>query len=331
MSEFRIIPYTEKQATLWDDFVMRQSANGTFLQTRRFLSYHPVERFVDCSFLIFQKEELIAVCPATEMNIDGKRWFRSHAGSTFGGVVLLAKEQRTGNVIAILQSLQSTLTSLGFDVIEWKLTPALLSASPDCSLDYALYQQGYSQEMEIACYLPLHSPYETLRAAYSYNKRYDLAKAEKQNLTPCLLSTRADLEEFHALLCLNLQKFNATPVHTADELWDFSSSRLVNEIRFIGLRTEAGALVAGACLFAFAQTNVLHTQYLATDTTIKKYVPSTLLYDTVSRYAQHEGYSSLSLGTCTHDRGRILNSGLMQNKEGYGTSHYINTIYTKVL
>ena len=39
MNPFSILPYGEEQRERWDRFVMEQSANGTFLQTRRFLSY----------------------------------------------------------------------------------------------------------------------------------------------------------------------------------------------------------------------------------------------------------------------------------------------------
>ena len=49
MSAFSVLPYTEEQQERWDRFVMEQSANGTFLQTRRFLYYHPAGRFRDDS------------------------------------------------------------------------------------------------------------------------------------------------------------------------------------------------------------------------------------------------------------------------------------------
>ena len=41
--------------------------------------------------------------------------------------------------------------------------------------------------------------------------------------------------------------------------------------------------------------------------------------------------SAVSFGTCTHDRGRVLNTGLILNKEGYGTQHSLNRIFTKNL
>ena len=70
MSAFSILPYTAEQQERWDHFVMEHSANGTFLQTRRFLNYHPAGRFRDDSRMIFHKQELVAVCPAADGTID---------------------------------------------------------------------------------------------------------------------------------------------------------------------------------------------------------------------------------------------------------------------
>ena len=228
-------------------------------------------------------------------------------------------------------ALNDQLRADGYEMAELKQTSALFSRQPDDGLEYALYQQGYTQEMEISCWLPLDRPYEELRKAYSFNKRYDLKKAEKQGLSLTALETEDEIRQFHALLCLNLRKFDAVPVHTAEELIDFRHSRLRDEVRFLGLRTADGALAAAACLFYFAQTNVLHTQYLATDTGITAYVPSTLLYDAVIREGLRRKCAAVSFGTCTHDRGRILNTGLILNKEGYGTQHSLNRIFTKIL
>ena len=87
-------------------------------------------------------------------------------------------------------------------------------------------------------------------------------------------------------------------------------------------------MVAGACLFWFCQARVLHTQYLAT-APLKGCVPSTYLYDSVVREGLALGARCVSFGTSTHDRGRVLNTGLIQNKEGYGSLHSLNRSYTK--
>lgn len=117
-------------------------------------------------------------------------------------------------------------------------------------------------------------------------------------------------------------------MHTLAELVDFHDARLRDEARFLGVFTPEGEMVAGACLFWFSQARVLHTQYLAT-APLKGCVPSTYLYDSVVREGLALGARCVSFGTSTHERGRVLNTGLIQNKEGYGALHSLNRIYTK--
>lgn len=49
---YKIVNYNGEFEQKWDYFVMNDSVNGTFLQTRRFLNYHPLDRFEDCSLLV---------------------------------------------------------------------------------------------------------------------------------------------------------------------------------------------------------------------------------------------------------------------------------------
>ncbi|MEG0740932.1 MAG: GNAT family N-acetyltransferase [Clostridia bacterium] len=329
MDTITVARYETDQAEHWDHFVMEHSANGTFLQTRRFLNYHPKARFDDASRMIYRNQELVAVCPGVTAELEGKRAFRSHPGSTFGGLVVSPSQLRAPKLIELLAALDDALMEEGYETAELKPTSDLFSRVPDEAMQYAFFHEGYGEELEISCWLPLAHCYDELRAAFSYNKRYDLKRAEKQGLKAAPLHTNAEIREFHALLCLNLQKFDAAPVHTAEELLDFHNARLPGEVCFLGVRDAEGALVAGACLFYFAQVNVLHTQYLATDTHITAYAPSSFLYDAVLRMALERGCAGLSMGTCTHEHGHVLNMGLILNKEGYGTRHSLNRIYTK--
>ena len=62
MKGFNIERYHDSLRDVWDDFVKR-SKNGTFMLTRKFISYHG-DRFKDASLLIYKNEKLIAVFPA---------------------------------------------------------------------------------------------------------------------------------------------------------------------------------------------------------------------------------------------------------------------------
>ena len=326
-----IRPYTGDCAEKWDAFVMGHAMNGTFLHTRRFLSYHPEGRFEDASLMVYNGQELCAVIPAAAQTVDGLRMLRSHPGSTFGGLIVGPELLRAPKLVELAADLDAYAVQNGFEACELKLTSDLFSTLPTDVLQYALYHAGYTDEVEIAAYLPVQGRmHEALVADYSFNKRYDLKKCEKAGLSLRRIHTHEELETFYDLLCVNLQKFDAKPVHTLQELLDFHDERLKDEIVFLGVYEPEGRMVAGACLFYFAQANVLHTQYLATAPDVKKYVPSTYLYDSVIRTALEMGAATVSFGTSTHDRGRVLNTGLIQNKEGYGALHSLNRIYTKV-
>ena len=86
----KIVKYESTYEDIWDSFITEKSCNGTFLQSRRFLNYHPEGRFADTSYLVFNdKQHLVAVCPACEIIEDGKKIFYSHSGSTYGGIVFI--------------------------------------------------------------------------------------------------------------------------------------------------------------------------------------------------------------------------------------------------
>ncbi|MCI5847531.1 MAG: GNAT family N-acetyltransferase [Clostridiales bacterium] len=326
MSKLTVVPYTPDHAARWDDFVLNHSANGTFLQSRRFLSYHPQGRFTDASVMVLEGQELVAAVPAAEQMIDGQLWLRSHPGSTFGGPVIAPALLRAPKLVEMIEALDDCWVRR-YAAAELKITSDLFASLPTDALQYALYHAGYTDELEIAAYLPLCKPYDQLRADYSFNKRYDLKKCEKAGYHDAPIPDEAGLSAFYDLLCLNLQKFDAKPVHTLSELRDFVFDRLAAECAVLGVYNDQNELCAGAFLFFFAQTNVLHTQYLATHPAARGV--STCLYDSVIRAALSRGCAKVSFGTSTHDRGRVLNTGLIQNKEGYGALHSLNRIYTR--
>ena len=94
----KIVQYTNQQSEVWDAFV-RESKNGTFLLERRFMDYH-ADRFSDCSLLIYDDMNLVALFPANWE--EDTRTVHSHQGLTYGGL-LLTTDSTERQVMEIMQ------------------------------------------------------------------------------------------------------------------------------------------------------------------------------------------------------------------------------------
>ena len=53
---FRFEIYQSSLEHDWDKFIDEKSINGTFLQSRRFINYHPEGRFKDASLVIYNEK-----------------------------------------------------------------------------------------------------------------------------------------------------------------------------------------------------------------------------------------------------------------------------------
>ena len=84
---FTLHQYINQNESPWDKFVL-SSNNGTLFHLRKFLNYHPKDRFQDHSILIEKKQNLFSVLPAAELIVDSKRILVSHPGSTVGSFVV---------------------------------------------------------------------------------------------------------------------------------------------------------------------------------------------------------------------------------------------------
>lgn len=205
--QWTVRPYTPADEAEWDRFVMHESGNGTFLQTRNFLNYHPAGRFTDASLMVYNEHGgLGAVVPAA-LRLDGAtRIFRSHPGSTFGGPVLRSTYNSAAKSIGILQAVEDYIATR-YDAADFRPTPDLFNGVENVALQYAFTYLGYTQQTELSTWVPVagRTP-ETLLASFRQNKKQDVKKALKQDLTFRKLETRAEIDTFHALLRQNLQK-----------------------------------------------------------------------------------------------------------------------------
>lgn len=325
-----ILEYTDDCAEDWDRFV-EASVNGNFLQSRRFLSYHPEGRFEDAS-LIYQdqKGNMRAVIPAIcKIDANGKKLFISHGGSTYGGLVVGTKMCAAKHIQALLDELLSYLEHQGYSYVDLRFPPDFMWKRPEAGLfEYMMRLNGFEERIELTTYIDFDCYKESILSNFAQGKRTNVNNGKKKGLAFRILTSYGDAEKLHALLTENLKKFDAKPVHTVDELWDLYKNRLPGETEIVGV-FDGDDLLAAGWVFLFSNMNAMHTQYLCADSAYSKLSPMTFLYYSVIDYCKSEGYRYLSWGISTEDSGRVINWGLTESKEHFGSVHGVHRSYGK--
>lgn len=320
--------YDNTLETKWDDFVINISVNGTFLQTRNFLNYHPKERFIDESLIVWENERtIIAVCPGNVTWENGEKFFHSHQGSTYGGIIVHPKYYEAHKILEIIDLLESFLKQVGYDMIEYKLTPDIFSKQTSDLLQYCLYNRGYSEKVELSLYANIVNYEGDIISHLSQGKRTNVHNCKKQGMRFISIGEN-QIEEFYDILCETLDKYQKRPVHSVEELKELYTVRLSDRCKFYGIFLE-DKMIAGAMIFVFSEVNGIHTQYLCARHEFDKLSPMSYLYFKLIEMAKEKQYSFVSWGITTEQDGRYLNEGLTKSKRAFGSEYTLNRKYVK--
>jgi hypothetical protein len=329
MDMYEILPYSPELDQRFDHFVEKESVNGTFLQTRRFLNYHPADRFVDASFALQKSGTIVAYFPGVVK--DGS--FVSHAGSTFGGPII-AKPYYTGaRLFEILQEADQYLTA-NFKHVTLKITPPLFAEESPDLLEYVLEHLGYTRHTELSSQTPLSKDIDPIencnrnqRRLWTYAQKFIDALPESEKWEYRAIESDQDIATFHKFLVISKEKHNTKPVHSAEELIDLKK-RIPQNLRFRGLFFK-GRYVCGMMQFIFDRTRVLHDQYISPDESFSEFHHTTPMNLFALREAAAEGFTHFSWGISTEDHGNVLNEDLLHYKESFGAIACVNSIYEK--
>ena len=317
---YEIQPYTREQDSRWDRFVMEDSMNGTFLQTRKFLNYHPEGRFTDASFFVEKSGIVVAVVPGC--SVDGS--FVSHLGSTFGGPVI-SKDFYSGNkILEIVKDIDDYIVR-NFKSVKLKPTSPIFATVPTDLLDYALEHSGYSRHTELSCYTPIAKDVDPLENC-KRECRHNFRQSEKLNLTYGEIPD-CEMEKFYDFLVKSKARYNTKPVHSLAELQNLKQ-RFPEEILFRGVWQD-GIYLSGMMIFYFRQAKVFHFQYLAPDDSKRETNATTSLFVNAMREAAQVGCEKFSWGISTEDAGAYLNENLYRFKESFGALPCLNARYEK--
>ena len=319
---YEILPYSPELDKRLDHFVECESVNGTFLQTRRFLNYHPTGRFTDASFALEKSGTIVAYFPG----VAKEQTFVSHAGTTFGGPIIAKSFYSGSRLLEILKEADQHLISR-FKNIRFKITPAIFAEESPDLLEYMLEHMGYTRHTELSSYCILQSGVDPLENCDKECRRI-FKKSEIEGIRFGNLEKTEDFETFYHFLEISKSKHNVHPVHTLLELYDLKDNRIPDHIRFRGI-WDNDTLVAAMMLFRFEKTKTIHAQYIAPNPDYEKFQPTIALYVRVMREAALEGYQKISWGISTENGGEFLNENLHRFKESLGAKASVNAFYTK--
>ncbi len=315
---YSIKNYNINYSNLWDEICLN-SANGTFLQSMNFLSYHK-NKFDDKSIMIFKDEKCVGVFPAAR-DPSNKNYLHSHPGITFGGLVHISKIQGY-EIIKIFHLMREHYLKEGFTNIIYKPTPSFYHKSPSHDDIYALQiLKAERYRCDISATLDL----ERELCFYARRKR-GIKKAKKNKIE--ISENFKHINEFWKVLTENLkEKYDSKPVHNVEEINEIYE-RFPSSIKCI-FALDNKKVTGGILLFI--HKNVVHTQYISANKEGRNNSSLDYIFDyTIKKYKEKK-FRWFDFGISTENEGLELNDGLFKYKREFGSGSTIYEFYNWTL
>lgn len=292
--------YSSSLQYKWDDFV-EKSRNGIFLFKRKFMDYHS-DRFVDNSFIFYEKDQIIAVLPA---NLDNQTLY-SHQGLTYGGMIVGASMKQE-KMIECFFLLIEYMKKNRIQKLIYKQVPYIFSNYPSQEDEYALFRFGAKLlKVEPSSVINLKNSLKMAKG-----RKAQISRATREGVSIALTDNFSDFIELENKV---LMRHNTKAVHTSSEL-ELLHSRFPQEIQLIAAIKE-NKTIAYALFFVYK--NSVHVQYMASDEEGRKYGGLDLIIKFSIDKFTSENKEFFDFGISCENAGRILNTGLISEKEGFG-------------
>ena len=295
--------YEASRQEEWNAF-NASAKNGLFMFDRNYMEYHS-DRFSDESLLFYEEGELRALLPACRQD----DVLVSHGGLTYGGFVTDTK-CRQHAMQDCFEQLFSYCREAGIREIIYKNIPHIFHRQPAEEDRYALFVFGGEiLKVEASTVVDLHAPLKMPKG-----RKACISKAKREGVEVRECREKEDFAAFLALENTVLQeRHGTTAVHTPEELF-LLRSRFPENIHLIAAFL-GGEMIAGTVIFEYNE--VVHTQYMASGETGRRLgALDYVISEVINLYKEEKRW--LDFGISTEDGGRILNDGLISQKEGFG-------------
>jgi hypothetical protein len=313
--KIRVRPFVPCDTDAWDSFC-GQTLQGTFLHTRKFLSYHG-DRFVDKSLVLESDKGLVGLFPAA-IEPAGRKCIISHPGITYGGLLHDGGLQGE-HAIEALRQIQTHYQQLGFQEILYKVVPFIYHKASAQDDLYALSQLGaVKTRVDLSSSINLKQ-----RLPVSSRRARSLRKALAAGVE--ILEGHTFIQAFWDVLTENLhRKHHAVPVHSLSEI-SLLATRFPQNIRCIVARWQDN-IVAGVLLFNTPYVH--HAQYIASSADGYRLSALDAIFNDCIRMASDMGCCWFDFGTSNEESGTVLNKGLYEFKSEFGGGGVVHEFYT---
>lgn len=307
---YNIKLYEEEDKSHWDNF-LKNCKNYHFMFHRDYMEYHS-HKFKDFSLIISNnKGNIVALLPG---NIDNSLFY-SHQGLTFGGF-LVDKNMRAGDFLNIFEEIKSFLKENNINQIIYKCIPNIYHSFPAQEDLYVLFRnRAELYRRDLSTSILLSESYK-----YSNIRKRGIKKAKKENI---ICKEIENISEVWFLIRAVLATQHDTePVHSEKEI-DYLKSLFPKNIKAYAALKDKKII---ATTILFINKDVVHTQYLATDDIGREFSALDFLLDYVIE--ESKKYAKIfDFGISNEDNGRVLNLGLINQKEGFGARGIVHDFY----
>jgi len=309
---FTLHQYINQNKSPWDQFVSSGN-NGTLFHLRKFLNYHPKDRFQDHSILVEKKQKLFSVFPAAELIVDGKRILVSHPGSTVGSFVV-PENLSISDAMAMSEALVSYVKENNFSGIRITLPPTLYQRRLSNYMDFAFFKQGFTySKRDVTSILFLEDSLDKNLAIFKTSHLRAVRNAQKKGVN---VRQSNDFDSFYHILEQNLKiRHGVSPTHTLAELKNIHALFPDRVNLFAAFVKDV--MVAGVVNFV-VNNHVVLAFYISHDEGYKEFRAVNILFYSIFDWAIQQGFRIYDFGTFTVNE--EPNMGLGRFKENFGAS-----------
>lgn len=307
-----IYTYQDKDRAEWESLV-EAGNNGTIFHLRKFLSYHPKDRFIDHSLIFEKKDKPFVLFPAAERIEQGKKILVSHPGSSYGSFVTPV-DLSFSDANHLVKTLKAYVKNIGMDGIRLTLPPAIYNRRVSNYIDFSLLSQGFTYaKREVSSILFIEPTIEDQLKKFRSSHRRAIRKAERSGV---MIRQSDDFASFYQILKKNLSiRHGVTPTHTLEEL-EKLKALFPDKIHLFGAFFEE-KMIAGVVNF-ICNNDVVLAFYISHDENYQETRALNLLFYNIFEWAIREKVKVFDFGIFTVSGDP--NFGLARFKENFGSS-----------